>query len=482
MSAIERKPLLPHIAALATDADAVERSSRVFLPLASHRLALRPEIVIIEGSRGAGKTALFHLVNELGERIRDFFEDRSIPSATWIDAYSEHVVHPSATVLDHFVASVSALTDTPLRAFWATHLLARLEESSVPGAVMPPTLAKVRGESPQNLTKWVPHAENHIAEVMTSLDNVDSALATKKHKLVFATYDHLDRLGLLESTRSTRQRLTRALVALWLSFSTRYKNLRGKVFLRPDLFEEAERSFADASKLRPRSVSLEWDVESLYQLLVRHLANAGPSAPAMQEWLRAAGVQLHKHATDSSFGLMPGQLGEKGQRNLAKKLAGEVMGKGPKKGYTHRWIPARLKDAGGRIVPRSFLRLIAYAAKEALRDPPGRGPLIKPPQLVQALKETSKDRVNELREEYLFVGRLANLRDKTMLMERKEVIRLLAQPAEDVDGFKEDGDSVFEELLRIGVLETRADGRIDVPDIYRYGYGIKRKGGAASPR
>ena len=158
------------------------------------------------------------------------------------------------------------------------------------------------------------------------------------------------------------------------------------------------------------------------------------------------------------------------------------MGKGPKKGYTYRWIPARLKDAGGRIVPRSFLRLFAYAAKEALRDPPGRGPLIEPPHLVQALKATSNDRVNELREEYPFVARLANLRGQTMLMAKPNVIRLLAKPADEEDGFGKDGSSAFEELLRVGVLEIRADTRIDVPDIYRYGYGIKRKGGAASPR
>lgn len=481
MSSPERKTLLKHMASLATDADAVAKSSGIFLPLASHRLALRPEIVIIEGTRGAGKTALFHLVNELGEQIGDFFEDAAIPSAQWIDAFSEQTHHPSSLVLDQLVARTGSGSDASLRAFWAVHLLARLRDASVPGAILPAEVAKAREPAPQDLTRWVPLAEREIASVMGALDAVDANLATKK-KLVFASYDHLDRLGVLEANRSTRQRLSRALVALWLSFSTRYRHLRGKIFLRPDLFEEAERSFADASKLRPRSVSLEWDVESLYRLLVRHLANAGPAVTEMREWLRGAGIMLNDHAGGKRFGVMPDHLGERGQRNLAKRLAGEVMGKGPKKGYTHRWIPARLKDAGGQIVPRSFLRLIAYAAKEALVDPPGRGPLMAPPQLVGALKETSKDRVNELQEEYPFVARLANLRDKTMLMERKEVIRLLAQPGADVDGFGKNGESVFEELLRIGVMETRADGRIDVPDIYRYGFGIKRKGGAAAPR
>ena len=39
------------------------------------------------------------------------------------------------------------------------------------------------------------------------------------------------------------------------------------------------------------------------------------------------------------------------------------------------------------------------------------------------------------------------------------------------------GAAVLDELKRIGVVSVRDDGRIDVPDIYREGFGIKRKGG-----
>jgi hypothetical protein len=482
MTTPDRKMLLQHIAALATDADAVDSPSQVFLPLDSHRLALRPEIVVVEGSRGAGKTALFHLVNELGPRIRAFFEDPSIPIATWVDAYSEHRHHPAPNVLDQLVAAIDSTNDAQLRTFWSVHLLVRLRDAGVAAARLPDEVAARYDAAPHDLTSWVALGAERIAAVMSSLDAVDAALASKR-QLVFASYDHLDRLGLLEQTRSTRQRLVRALVALWLSLSTRYRNLRGKIFLRPDLFEEAERSFADASKLRPRSVSLEWDIGSLYRLVARHFANRGPAISEMREWLASAGIELADHPGGKNFGAMPGLFSERTQKLFAKKLAGEVMGKGPKKGYTHRWIPARLKDAGGRIVPRSFLRLFEHAAKEALRDPPGRGPLMEPPHLVLALKATSTDRVNELHEEYPFVGRLANLRGQTMLMAQADVIKLLNKPvAVANDGFDRDGESVFQELLRIGVLEVRTDGRIDVPDIYRYGYGIKRKGGAASPR
>jgi hypothetical protein len=229
-------------------------------------------------------------------------------------------------------------------------------------------------------------------------------------------------------------------------------------------------------------VSLEWEVDSLFRMVIRHLANRGASTKDAVTWLQSVGIKLAPHPGGAQFGLMPGSLGESGQRALAKALAGEVMGRGPRKGFTYRWIPARLKDAGGRIVPRSFLRLFEHAAKHAQREAGKSDTLMSPLDLVYALTETSKDRVSELGEEYPFVARLENLKNKTMLMERKDVVKLLKSPAGQPDGFGADGEAVFRELSRIGVIETRDDGRIDVPDIYRYGYGIKRSGGAKQPR
>jgi hypothetical protein len=181
-------------------------------------------------------------------------------------------------------------------------------------------------------------------------------------------------------------------------------------------------------------------------------------------------------------GLFPGPMPESEQARFARALAGESMGKGPKKGYVYRWIPARLKDAGGAIVPRSFTRLLGYAARRQ-RDvgPRKSGPLMDPPQLVGALDDTSIDRVAELQDEYVVVGRLENLRNLTLLLDEEEVQARLSVAAKK-DGYKNDGAAVVEELRRIGVLQFRADGRVDIPDIYRYGYGIKRRGGAARPR
>jgi hypothetical protein len=473
-----RDHLLEHMAALASDEDTSDDLQGVFLPLPSHRLALRPEIVIVEGTRGAGKTSLFRLVQELGPRVRDFFEDNSIPEAKWVDAYSETKQHPAPLVLDEFVGQVGGGGDSALRAFWLVHLLAKLRDSEVAGANLPPVVAAAHASHAQNPAAWIDVASRETGLIMAAVDAVEERLAAGKRR-VFASYDHLDRLGILAESRSTRQRLVRALLALWLSFASRYKHLRAKIYLRPDLFEEAEASFPDASKLRPRSVSLSWDVASLFRLACRHLANRGPYSEEMRRWLESNDVTLKSRG---SFGWMPDEMTEERQRSFARALAGEAMGSGPKKGYTYRWIPARIKDAGGRIVPRSFLRLLRHAAAIAKVKPAKAGGLLEPPDLVGALKKTSVDRVAELMDEYPFVRRVSNLEGLTMLMDRNEVVSNLSKRPAKEDGFGAKGAAVFEELRRIGVLEVRPDGRVDVPDIYRYGYGIKRSGGAKAPK
>jgi hypothetical protein len=478
----DHSKILKQFAQLETDDDTSSDVARVFLPLPTHQLALRPDAVIVLGGRGAGKTALFRLIKELGSEVGAFLQDPVIPSARWVDAYADGIDHPAPSVLDELVAQVGAARDTALRAFWATDLLAQLERGNVEGASLPEAIRQAWLGHERDPARWVDVAERNIGSVMAGLDRVEGALASKKY-LVFASYDHLDRLGILATNRTHRQRLVRTLLALWLSNASRYRHLRGKIFLRPDLFDEAQDSFPDASKLRPRAVTLTWDVPSLYRLVIRHLANRGPYAKETRAWLEGIGIKLYEHPADREWGLLPNEMGGEKQKAFAVALAGNTMGAGTNKGFTHRWIPARLRDAGGSIVPRSFLRLLSHAAKSAMRDEiPRQGPLMSPTHLVGALQATSKDRAAELNDEYPFVRRLEGLRGQNLLLKRSIVIRRLSAPTSPEDGFGEDGQAVFDEMRRIGVLELRPDDRIDVPDIYRYGYDIKRKGGAKAPR
>ncbi len=446
-----------------------------FLPLDSHRMALRPEIVVVRGGRGAGKSALFRLIDQVNSsvKLKDLFEDDKLPDAVWRDAYSQAAHHhPEVSSMDALAKSAS---DELLRAFWMAHLVRRLvglgqgiEEIRAP-------VLEFWQESSE-LKQNVRRAEGRINQIVQALDAVDRILS-HENRIVFAAYDHLDRIGGL--TTEVRRRCVKALLAMWLSLSNRYRCLRAKIFLREDLFEAGERDFPDASKLRPRSIALEWDVESLYRVAVRHLASTSED---MRGWLEGVpGLELRNRG---EWGWIPGPMPVKIQKEFADRLSGELMGRGAKKGYTYRWIPNRLQDAQVRIVPRSILCLLGFAGQEARKKPILRGTqLITPQNLMAALKQTSQERANEIREEYPLVSRLENLRRLQVPLEADGVMNKLGLKVQGEDaGLSSDGRLIFDELVRLGVLSLRPDGRVDVPDIYRYGFGILRKGGVATPK
>lgn len=67
------------------------------------------------------------------------------------------------------------------------------------------------------------------------------------------------------------------------------------------------------------------------------------------------------------------------------------------------------------------------------------------------------------------------------MLERKAAVAALSR-APSEDGFGSEGEAVLRTLIELGVMSERPDGRVDVPDIYRYGFGILRKGGVKRPR
>jgi hypothetical protein len=462
MTPEERPPLLEALARLAyQDAESVDPLT-TFLPLYAHRRALTDYVVVVLGNRGSGKTALFKLINDprTAKRLRAFFGTESIPDATWIDAFSQSGdYHPEVGTLEQQAKEAPDLT---LRAFWMAHLLRRVNDT-VPGIVkVPPALEIVLSAPAADLAAWLPVAEANLGAVNAALDATNRALAAAERTVV-ATYDNLDRLGQFDL--SVRRRYISTLLALWLSLSSRYQNLRGKIFLRDDLFDAGELGFADATKLRPKSEALVWDAAALYRVAVRHLAN---DSEAMRTWLKAIpGLTLEDRG---EFGWMPGEMPDEVQYSFGGKLAGKVIGKGVIKGYTSKWIIGRLQDANHKITPRSMLWFLGFAGKAAQQHGPNRwGTLANANDLLIALRQASRERVQEIREEYGLVARFESLRGMTIPLDKGEVMSRLgkAQPDEPA-GIPDRGDLVFNELCRIGVLRPQEGEKVDVPDIYRY--------------
>jgi hypothetical protein len=43
-------------------------------------------------------------------------------------------------------------------------------------------------------------------------------------------------------------------------------------------------------------------------------------------------------------------------------------------------------------------------------------------------------------------------------------------------------EEIMQYLIQLGVVESRLDGRINIPEIYLYGFQVKRSGGVKRPK
>lgn len=443
---------------------------RRYLPLPAHTRALQTEIAVISGAAGSGKTALFQALAKTTDAAAFFAT--TVPSFTWIEGFANNEAHPAVIELDAFAATAD---DAQLQLFWTVHLARRLAvglemEDAFREEGLPETLL---GPAVQQKVPF------HALAVTTYsafrfLQRVDNALKARG-QYGYVGYDGLDLLG--QWSREVNTRFAATLLALWASFGARFYALRPKIFLRADLFERAVRRSVDASKLRGRHVDLAWSVPDLYRVVVRHMA----AEAELRGWLDEVAPGLVVDV--DGRGAMPRDMPEDVQKSFATALAGPFMGAGTNKGFTHRWIPNHLQDGLGRRMPRSMLVLLGKAGDLAAASPPPTETLVGPKQLVKALDETSKARVAELTTEFPIVRRMEHLRNLVLMLPEEEVADRLSKPVDDEDRETTNGPEVVERFVgNLGLLVRRRRGDesvIDVPDLFRAGYGIKRPGGAA---
>lgn len=471
----KRLSLLRAVSAIPVDADADEDLLGTFLPGPQYSRALDRTTLVIRGERGAGKTALFHLLQLLQTRgVPLSAVIPGAPDGRRVTGFSERGLgHPTADAVGAFASTAD---DAGLRALWLGHLAGRLIAEGTDGAGFPDGVRSAWERDLHTPRSWTQLVQRESGAVWAWLDTVER----RSEETLFVVYDHLDRVA--PTDRRSRERVTSALLSLWLSLSQRYDRLRGKILVREDLFSATVTSFADATKLESRSVRLEWPAGRLYALLVRRML----AHPELREWMEE--VAQTRVVEDDTLGALPDplELDDPSQDRFATALVGRFMGSGPTKGFAHRWMINHLRDARGIATPRSLLELVRGAAARALEDGPRAGyrRLLHPSELQAALVLSSRRRVREQLEDYPVVGRLANLEGKTLFLSRTELRRSLATLPRDArpgsgddDGFDERGDEVLEELLRLGVIADRGGDRFDIPDAYRHAFGIKRRGG-----
>jgi hypothetical protein len=302
-------------------------------------------------------------------------------------------------------------------------------------------------------------------------------------------FDALDRSG---STWEEINGIVRDLLRLVIRLKT-YSNIHTKVFLREDQLLGDVTNFPDASKVLSTRTNLDWYLYDLHGLLWQLFCNAqGEGGDALRMiykdvigsdpiWKEGYWIILEDLKRD-----------ENRQRKLFEKLAGSWMGKDPRRGVPYIWSVSHLADGKKRTSPRSFLAAIRDAANDS-RNKEGDYSLHYE-SIRHGVQKASSIRIDEIAEDYPWIRELCNLLrginvpiDFDQIEEKWDDkypngpigIKSERLPPQNLDqGWR----GIQNELVRLGIFEEMRNGRINMPDLYRVGFGLGRKGGVTPLR
>ncbi|UIJ44515.1 hypothetical protein LZK98_15810 [Sphingomonas cannabina] len=445
-----------------------------FLP-AGHRgvLDLRRQLVV--GNRGMGKSFWTHalLSGDLRSRLAEVYKHPQLANADVVIGFNgSSKESPTAPTVDEITSLYAGGCDPDL--IWRAVMI-RIASRALPGK---------HSGSLDGIIASLGTDPNLYSRILSQAD--DESARTGKTLLV--VFDALDRLG--RDWESIRQ-LTRALLALAVGLQS-FRAIRAKIFMRVDQFADQELfRFPDSSKIKNDHVDLFWRPAELYGLLLFELLRDPQASGPLKELAEREDAIAALPNTGAQI-----WSSEETQARIINGLAGEFMGSNKKRGRVYSWLPLHLSDAAQTCSPRIFLTAWKKAA-EHYPAPAGRA--VDHLGLQEGVRQASSSRLEELYEDYPWIQpALEALRRQFVPMEREQLFELWASERV-VDRIREKAASdesrtpvkflagdepsaLLSSMRDVAVMEERANGKINVPDIYRVEAAILRKGGVAVPK
>ncbi|MBF0309416.1 MAG: hypothetical protein HQL56_07815 [Magnetococcales bacterium] len=452
------------------------RFPTTYLP-AGHAKALHPDNMLVVGMRGVGKSHWYQALQDGAQRTligknysRSGLSEQTIVSVGFGETISPHD-YPGKD-------SLAKLTDAlETRHIWRTIVLTHLARCHQP-------------ESPlgqlETWTQRIDWIQEHPEEMEQLVCGTDTMLEQKGvHHLIL--FDALDRSA--DDWQSMRK-LVKGLLQTLLEFRT-CRRIRLKAFLRPDHLEDPSvTAFPDASKVSLNAVNLSWRNHELFGLLWQYLANAEENHLFIQGCQEGFGI-----GWSSQHGRreVPEALrnDEQMQRKVFHALTGPFMGEHPRRGFPYTWVPNHLEDTAQQVFPRSFLAALRYAAdNDGVDEYPY---ALHYENIKKGVRNASRIRIQEMQEDYPWIEPLMRplagfavpcpFETLAARWEREDVLNSLQQ---EMDATREkappphigEGTSgVRKDLENLGLFGRLSDDRVNMPDIYRIGYGLGRQGG-----
>ncbi|MFE9763248.1 hypothetical protein ACFYPC_01730 [Streptomyces sp. NPDC005808] len=461
----------------APDANTTTPDLRTMFTPSSHREALAPDATVVRGARGTGKTYWAKALTDPVLRevaARSYFMPRLSHTeviTAWGLEGGDEPVFPGRRAIASLVQDFDKEDNLQPKDLWSAVVLMALKVPQV-----------IALDSWIDRIRWT--ARNGDA-YETALRKADRETREQGKTLIFL-FDALDHL---HSERAHIDLLLSGLFEVALELRLTTSTLRAKIFVRPDMYDSAPRTFADASKLDANAADLHWSRENLYGLFFHQLGNHSSEQ-----------AKAFRDSTEGRWRLEEGRYiapvevlaDQKAQERLFVTLAGPFMGTDRRKGHAYTWIPNHLQDGLGRISPRTLLSTLRKAA-QLTADADATHPL---PLYYEAIRESLSHaagvRVRELEDDLGWAALAVRLLAGSQVpMEPSAVhyawssrgfpaeLRKVLERKNAGSGPQHPDNPValLAELEKLGVTTYRTNGAVDLPDIYRLAFDIGRKGG-----
>ena len=479
---IDAKEARAALAALpeGTSYDETPTPEQVYIP-PSHLKAMDLNNMLVTGMRGAGKTFWWTALQQ--PAVRQFINrtdkrsalNKSTDVRTGFGIRPALKKYPDKDVLLYLMSK-----DVEPRIIWRTVLAWQLADQSHPLR---------QKESWGDRVDYVAADPEAIARLFEERD----AEFEHKGEYLLVLFDALDRCA---DNWKDMYRLIRGLMQTALDMRS-YRRLRVKMFLRSDQVAETRIvDFQDASKVLSSAVELSWPARELYGLLWHLLIN-GQAGDLFKKFLEGEWQPVNLDGQRKMF-VVQRTLVMEGQREKFHGITGPWMGRGPKRGFPYTWIPNHLSDTEGRVSPRSFLAALREAAVDTDDQYPDYQHPLHYDSIKRGVQKASSIRVNELKEDYPWVNDVMIPLNGLVVPCKFDEIAERWQGDNIVDSLRESiaqgeiklpprhielgTDGVRQDLESLGIFLRMHDERVNIPDVFRVGYGIGRRGGVRPVR
>jgi hypothetical protein len=470
-----------------------EQWSRVYVPPA-HAAALSLNRMVVEGMRGCGKTFWTGILADdvlrgnLEKSANDFELAQDLRHLHRVIAF--RLDQASGELNPQFPgpAAVSKLLADPSVDALAVWSVAVLRQFDIDPALGLPAAADPFDPWTTQL-RW---ATEHADRIERAMELLDERL-TAESRTTLILVDALDCVAQgFEAVAKMASGLLRLMVRFRFA-----RSLRFKAFVREDILSRAAPSVVDGAKLLNNKVNLNWTQTNLYGLLFHTFAQDSAAFRNRYETVtKVAWRSLDSRLSASNVETVLDQ------QQMWNDLVGPYMGKTVKRGHSYPYVFNHLADGLGRVAPRSFLAAVRYALLQTGELYSDCEWVIHHEAIKDGVRRASRNRIQELATEYAWVSpalealKLAKLTVPVPLDEARRVwMQDSAQgpiegtrntaviPWSQTDPCVHRVQSMIDTMVQIGVLKFRSSGsqqRLELPDIYRLGYKIGRKGGIAT--